>query len=161
MPPFERPWPGFESPFCALAVAVDLDDGGVDHSVFHVGIVADSIEQPFPDICLHPVAEPREHAVPVAERARQIAPGTASAGDPQHRLHKQPVILAATPGIARLAKTQRLHLRPLGVRQYESVHPKLESQLRSGENPESQQTLEHDPEKWAPVFGKDHAQTKC
>jgi hypothetical protein len=21
--------------------------------------------------------------------------------------------------------------------------------------------LEHDPEKWEPVFGKDHAQTKC
>jgi hypothetical protein len=22
-------------------------------------------------------------------------------------------------------------------------------------------SLEHDPEKWEPVFGKDHAQTKC
>jgi hypothetical protein len=25
------------SPFCALAVAMDLEDGGVDHGVFHVG----------------------------------------------------------------------------------------------------------------------------
>jgi hypothetical protein len=24
-----------------------------------------------------------------------------------------------------------------------------------------QQLLAHDPEKWEPVFGKDHAQTKC
>jgi len=38
MPPFERRWPGFGSPFCALSVAVDLDDGGIDHGVFHVGI---------------------------------------------------------------------------------------------------------------------------
>jgi hypothetical protein len=26
--------------------------------------------------------------------------------------------------------------------------------------PEIQQNLEHDPEKWEPVFRKDHAQTK-
>jgi hypothetical protein len=30
-------------------VAVDLDDGGVDHGVFHVGIVGDRVEQPLPD----------------------------------------------------------------------------------------------------------------
>ena len=43
--------------------------------------------------------------------------------------------------IARLAKTKRLHLRPLGVSQNESVHPKLESQPSKDENPESKQTL--------------------
>ncbi|WP_247446129.1 hypothetical protein, partial [Bradyrhizobium sp. 197] len=32
-------------------------------------------------------------------------------------------------------------LRPLGVSQNESVHPKLESQPSPDENPESQQTL--------------------
>jgi hypothetical protein len=45
------------------------------------------------------------------------------------------------PGIARLAKTKRLHLRPLGVSQNESVHPQLDSQPSPDENPESQQTL--------------------
>jgi signal transduction histidine kinase len=35
----------------------------------------------------------------------------------------------------------RLHLRPLGVSQNESIHPKLESQPTLDENPESQQTL--------------------
>jgi hypothetical protein len=35
----------------------------------------------------------------------------------------------------------RLHLRPLGVIQNESVHPKLESQPSPDENPESQQAL--------------------
>jgi len=48
---------------------------------------------------------------------------------------------AAAARIARLAKTKRLHLRPLGVSQNESVHPQLESQPRPDENPESKQTL--------------------
>ncbi|WP_247408879.1 hypothetical protein, partial [Bradyrhizobium sp. 76] len=52
------------------------------------------------------------------------------------------VVLAAAARISRLAKTMRLHLRPLGVSQNESVHPKLESQPSPDENPESQQTLE-------------------
>jgi hypothetical protein len=38
----------------------------------------------------------------------------------------------------------RLYLRPLGVRQNESVHPELESQTAADENPKSQQTLDHD-----------------
>jgi hypothetical protein len=73
----------------------------------------------------------------MAECARQVTPRAAGASNPQHRLHEQPVILAAAPGIARLAKTQRLYFRPLGVCQNESVHPELESQPRSDENPES------------------------
>jgi len=44
----------------------------------------------------------------------------------------------------------RFHLRPLGVRQYESFHPKLESHSSPRWNPDSQQALEHDPEKAAP-----------
>jgi hypothetical protein len=62
-------------------------------------------------------------------------------------LDKKPVVLAAASGIARLAETKRFHLRPLGVRQNETVHPKLESQPTSDENPESQQTLD-DGSKW-------------
>jgi len=72
----------------------------------------------------------------VGGRSRQGLPC-----DPQHSLDKPSVILAAAAGIARLAKTKRLHLRPLGVSQNESVHPKLESQPSPDENPESQQTL--------------------
>src|SRR6476646_7525560 len=118
-----------------------LDDGGVDHGVFHVGVIGDGVEQPLPDIRLHPIAEAREYAVPVTERGRQIPPRAAGSGDPQHGLDKLSVVLAAAAGIARLAKTKRLHLRPLGVSQNESVHPQLESQPSPDENPESQQTL--------------------
>src|SRR3954453_19026686 len=120
---------------------MDLDDGGVDHGVFHVGIVGHGVEQSLPDTGLRPVAEAREYAVPVAQQGRQITPRAAGSGDPQDRLNKSSVVLAAAAGVAPLAKTKRLHLRPLGVSQNESVHSKLESQSSTDENPKSQQTL--------------------
>jgi hypothetical protein len=104
------------SPFCApWPWALGLDEGGVDHGVFQVGIVEDGVEQPLPDIRLHPVAEPREHAVPVAERGRaDHTPRAAGSGDPQHRLDKLSIVLAAAAGIARLAKTKRHASSPIG-----------------------------------------------
>src|SRR4051812_17412800 len=138
-PPLDRPmaWrrPGAKSPFCALSVTMDLDDGGVDQGVFHVGLVRDGIEQPLPDARLHPIAEAGEDAVPVSKRRRQIAPGTARARNPQHGFDKQAVVLAAAPRIARLAQATRFHLRPWGVGQKESIHPKLESQPSLDGNP--------------------------
>src|SRR6195256_2854147 len=96
-----------------------------------------------PNARLRPVAETRVHAHPVAKGAREIPPRAPRAGDPQHCFDKQPVVIAAPAGIARLAKTKRLHLRPLGVSQNESVHSKLESQSSPDENPESKQTLDN------------------
>src|SRR4051795_7585489 len=84
-------WPGAKSPLCPLPVPVDFDDGGVDHGVFQVGIVRDGLEQTLPDVRLHPVAKAGEDAVPVPERGRQIAPGTAGADNPQHGFDKQAV----------------------------------------------------------------------
>src|SRR5690625_3340556 len=72
---------------------------------------------------------------------RQITPGTAGARDPENRLKKKPVVAAAAAGVRRLPQTMRLHLRPLGVCQYVSIHPKLESQTSLGWNPEPQQAL--------------------
>jgi hypothetical protein len=48
---------------CALSVAVDLDDGGVDHGVFDVRIIRDGFEKPLENVGFDPVAETREHAV--------------------------------------------------------------------------------------------------
>src|SRR3954453_4341265 len=144
-PPLDRPmaWrrPGAKSPFCALSVTMDLDDGGVDQGVFQVGLVRDGVEQPLPDARLHPIAEAREDAVPVAKQGRQITPGTAGMHNPQHRLDKQAIVLAAASGIARLAQTTWFHLRPLGVRQHKAVHPRREAQPSTDEKRESQQTL--------------------
>src|SRR5215218_9504001 len=67
--------------------------------------------------------------------------GTARADNPQHRLDKKPVVLAAAPRITGLAQTTRLHLRPLGVRQHKASHPRRESQPSTDENRESQQAL--------------------
>ena len=104
-------------------MAVDFDDGGIDHGVFHVRIIRDGVEQTLENAGFGPVPEARERTVPVPERRRQVAPRAARAGYPKHSLDKQPVVLATAPGIARLAQTQRFHLRPLGVAQYKSVHP--------------------------------------
>ena len=62
-------------------------------------------------------------------------------GQSQHRLNKQAIVFVSAAGIARLAETKRLHLRPLSVSQNESVHPELESQSSSDENPKSKQAL--------------------
>src|ERR1700734_4075242 len=73
-----------------------------------------------------------------------MRPGTSCPRDPQHRFDKAPVITAAAARVRRFAQTMRLHLRPLGVGQYESFHPKLESQPAIRWNPESQQALVDD-----------------
>src|SRR3954469_12504039 len=134
-PPLERPIAWLCVPLLHPARGGGLDDVRVDQGIFQVGIVRDGVEQPLPDVRLHPIAEAREHAVPVPERGRQIAPGTARADHPQDGLDKQAVVLAASPRITGLAQTTRLHLRPLGVGQNEAVHPKLESQPSLDENP--------------------------
>ena len=101
------------------------DDRSVDHGVFHVGLIRDGVEKPFENIGLHPISEPLEHRVPLAESWRQVPPGTARSGDPQHRLKKQPPVRTRPTRVRRLAQTMRFHLRPLGVRQTQAVHNKL------------------------------------
>src|SRR4051794_39123604 len=142
-PPWSGQWPGAKSPFCALPVAVDLHNGGVDQGVFQVGLVRDGVEQPLPDIRLHPVAKAGEDAVPVPERGRQIPPRAARADHSQDSLDEQAIVLAAAPRITGLAQTTRLHLRPLGVRQYKAFHPRRKSQPSTDENRESQHALGH------------------
>ena len=49
------------------------DDGAVDQGVFEVRLIRHPLEQALEDPGPHPAAEPLEHAVPVAEPARQVA----------------------------------------------------------------------------------------
>src|SRR6185437_15532963 len=111
-----------------------------------------SIENPLKNAGLHPIAIALEHRIPVAERRRQISPWAARARDPKHSFEKQTVVTPCATGVRGLAQTKRLHLRPLSVRQNESVHPKLLSELESwtfqSVNPESQQTLVGDYAIW-------------
>jgi len=141
MPPLERPMAWLCVPFCALSVAMDLDDGGVDHGVFHIWRIGAGLEKPFENPRFDPVAVALENRVPVAEQRRKITPRASRPHDPKYRFHEAAVVASAAPGVRRLTQAMRLHLRPLGVRQYESFHPKLESQLTRRWNPDSQQAL--------------------
>ena len=138
MPPLERAYGlASESPFCALSVAMDLDDGGIDHGVLHIRLISSSLEKPYENIGLHPVAVALEDACSSCRRMAEDRARGSCSRDPQHRFDKAPVITAAAARVRRLAQTMRLHLRPLGVGQYKSFHPKLKSQLAIGGNPNS------------------------
>ena len=108
-------------------MAVDFDDGGIDDGVFEVGLIRAGFEKPTKNAGFDPIAVSFEDRVPLAEEGRQIAPWAARTHDPQNRFDKPPIVCPAAPGVRRLAQTVRLHLRPLGVSQHESLHPKLES----------------------------------
>ena len=58
-------------------MTVNLDDGGVDHGVFHVRFVRHSIEPPLEDVRRGPVAVTFEDRVPLAKQSRQVAPWAA------------------------------------------------------------------------------------
>src|SRR4051794_24447137 len=128
MLPRERPMAWLAVPPLPLAMAVDLDDGGVDHGVFHVRLIRGGIEKPLENVGLDPVAIPLEDGVPMAEPGRQVTPGAAGSRNPQHRFYKATVIRAAAAGVRRLPPAMRLHLRPLGISQYIAIHPKPEAQ---------------------------------
>src|SRR6185312_6191420 len=100
-------------------------------------------KKPDENVGFDPVAVSLEHGVPFAKKGGQIAPRAPRPDHPQHCFNEQPIVLAASTRVRRLAQTMRLHLRPLGVSQNESFHPKLESQTSFPWNPESQQTLIH------------------
>jgi hypothetical protein len=63
-----------------MAVTVNLDDGGIHTSVFHVGITQQCSKNPRKNVCFDPVAIATKHRVPLAELRRQVAPGTTRAG---------------------------------------------------------------------------------
>src|ERR1700674_3501940 len=123
---------------------MDFDDRGVDHGVFHVWRLGAGLEKPGENIRFDPVAVALENSVPVAEERRKITPRASRPHDPKHRFDEAAVVASAAPGVRWLTQTMRLHLRPLGVRQHESFHPKLESQPSQSGNPDSQQALERD-----------------
>ena len=73
------------------------DDGGVDHRVFVVRIVSQSLEKTFPNTALRPPREPRVSVLPVAEALGQIAPRRPRAEFPNHRLNEKPIAQRAIP----------------------------------------------------------------
>jgi hypothetical protein len=106
-----------------LAVAGDLDDGCIDDGVFHVRFIRAGFQKPDENVGFDPITASPEDRVPLAEQGWKVTPRAACPNDPQHRLNEQPTVASASPGIRGLSQAMRLHLRPLGVAQYESLHP--------------------------------------
>ena len=67
-----------------MSVAVNLDDCGINHGIFHVGIIRDSLEDPPENIGFDPITVTFEDSVPFAKLGWQIAPRTACSRNPKH-----------------------------------------------------------------------------
>src|SRR5258707_5839331 len=107
---------------------MDLDDGGVDHGVFHVWRVRAGLEKLGENVRFNPVAVPLENSVPVTENRRKITPRASRPHDPKHRFDKAAVVTSPTPRGRRLTPANRRPLCPFGVCQSPAIHPKPESQ---------------------------------
>ena len=79
-------WLGSKSPFCARAVPVNLDDGGIHHRVFHIRLLRDGFEEPGENVLDHPVTKPCVDRAPVAEHCWKIPPRAPSSHDPKLEL---------------------------------------------------------------------------
>src|SRR3954464_3673477 len=118
-PPRERPIAWFRVPLCAARLWGGGDDGAVDQGVFEVRLTGQAFEDARKDAALHPATKTLEDAVPVAEIARQVAPGHARSHAPQHRLKEQPTVFGRRPRIGGLAGQQRGDLLPARVPHHE------------------------------------------
>ena len=95
-------------------MAVNLDDGGIYHGVFAVGIGIEGLKDLGENPAFNPTAVTLEHAVPVAKFGRQIALRAAGTDNPQDGFDKETVI-GCFAGVACLAAAQRLYFGPLGI----------------------------------------------
>ena len=94
---------------------VGAHDGAIEHDGFKISILAEALEQPFPDPLLGPAREARERGMPVAKLRGQVAPGRPRAPDPQHRLQQSAVVLGSDAAITRLAGEKILDPSPLVI----------------------------------------------
>src|SRR5258708_24318589 len=104
---------------------MDLDDGGVDHGVFHVWRVRAGLEKLGENVRFNPVAVPLENSVPVTENRRKITQRASRPHDPKHRFDKAAVVTSPPPRVRRLSPPKPLHLRPVGAFQHKATPPKL------------------------------------
>jgi hypothetical protein len=100
---------------------VRAHDGGFDDQVLEIRNFDQRIENTLTNALLGPSAETLEHAVPVTELFRQIAPWRAGASDPQHRIDEQAIILAVPSFVSIVSiftRNKLLDAPPLRVRKF-------------------------------------------
>ena len=125
-------------PLCAARLLVGGDDGAVDQGVFEVWLAGQACEDALKDTALHPATKALEDAVPVAELARQIAPGRARSHAPQHRLKEQPIVLVVAPGSESLPGSS-------GAIFSQTASPTMNRDLSSIAPTPPKRRLKHDP----------------
>lgn len=69
------------------------DNCGVDHGVFVIGILGQTVENLLPDTAFSPAPVAAMNVFPVAKPFRQIPPWNARPIPVKNRFNKQPVIL--------------------------------------------------------------------
>jgi hypothetical protein len=138
-------WPVCESPFCAMAMAMDLDDGGSTMAYSMSGSSEQASKSRRKTSALTRSRYRLTTVFHLPKHGGRSRHGLPARTIQSHGFYKPPIVTAGPPGIGRLAEAMRLHFRPLGISQHESVHSKLESQSSSRWNPESesQQALDH------------------
>jgi len=97
----------------------------IDHGVFIVRIVRQSLEQILPNAFLRPARKPRVDVLPSAEPLGKIAPRRAGAKLPDHRFHEHAIAqLTVTLDSAGTTRKQPLNPRELIVAQRIAPHRK-------------------------------------
>jgi len=92
-------------------------DGGIDHGVFVVCILRQSLEQAGPHATLAPARVAQMHHPKVSEARGEITPGDAGAVAVKHRVHEQTVITGSDPDVANPSGQQVLDAFPLVISQ--------------------------------------------
>ena len=85
-------------------VLVGSYDRAVNGQRFQIRVMADRRDDPLPHAFFAPAREARIRRMPIAQCLIQVAPRTASTGNPQHGLNKQTVVLRRYPAIGGFAR---------------------------------------------------------
>lgn len=125
----------------SLAMAVNPDHRVVDHGIFHVSIIRDSLENLLenPRILFSRCSAGKPSSS--ARNTSVVPPWTACKGYPQDSLNEESVILPVAPAIRLLSRAQRFYLRPPGTRQYKAIHTGFEAHPETLKKASSQQVL--------------------
>jgi hypothetical protein len=102
-------------------VLVSADNRGVYDQVLEIRVIRHGFEDTLPNAFLAPAAEPAKNAVPLPEDFRQITPGSSSADNPEHPLHKHPVIAPGRTALVGTADDQTRDALPLFVLQNQPI----------------------------------------
>lgn len=87
-------------------MAVDLDDGGINHDVFHVRFIRTGVEKLYETIGFDPIAVTLENGVPVSEEGWKVTPWTSCPRNPKQSFDEAAVVTPFRPGSDGLNRNQ-------------------------------------------------------